>query len=220
MDESTFLQAILDEPEDDGLRLIFADWLEERGDARGEFIRVQCELARMPAKDARRRRLQERERALLYKHERRWLGPLRGLLRWSRFRRGFLDEVLLGAEAFVKNAELLFQLMPVTHVHLHRANAVAPLLARCPHLARVLVLSLSYNHFTDAAVQALAASPYLRRLKALYLRHNFIRNAGAEALAGAPALAGLTWLDLTRNRIGQAGRQALQARFGERVRFG
>ena len=62
--------------------------------------------------------------------------------------------------------------------------------------------------------------PYLRRLKALYLRHNFIRNAGAEALAGAPALGGLTLLDLTGNRIGQAGRQALQARFGERVRFG
>jgi len=40
------LQAVLDAPDDDALRLIFADWLEEHGEAeRAEFIRVQCELA-------------------------------------------------------------------------------------------------------------------------------------------------------------------------------
>lgn len=38
------LQAILDNPEDDALRLVYADWLEERGDPRGEFIRVQVLL--------------------------------------------------------------------------------------------------------------------------------------------------------------------------------
>jgi uncharacterized protein (TIGR02996 family) len=219
MDESIFLQAILDEPEDDGLRLIFADWLDERGDPRAEFIRVQCELAKMSPKHPQRRQLQERERALLYKYERTWLAPVRPLLRWHRFRRGFLDEVQLGAEVFFLNAEVVFSVAPVTHVHLLWANAVAPLLARCPQLARVLNLSLSYNHLTDAAVQALAVSPYPRRLKALHLRHNFIRNAGAEALAGAPALADLEVLDLTGNRIGNAGRQALRVRFGDRVRF-
>ena len=40
-----FLAAICDEPADDAIRLAFADWLEERGDPRGEFIRVQVELA-------------------------------------------------------------------------------------------------------------------------------------------------------------------------------
>src|SRR5262249_51734963 len=42
-----FLQAILAAPEDDTPRLVYADWLEERGDPRGEFIRIQCELAAM-----------------------------------------------------------------------------------------------------------------------------------------------------------------------------
>ncbi len=42
------LQAIIDNPGDDGPRLIFADRAEESGDAaRAEFIRVQCELARI-----------------------------------------------------------------------------------------------------------------------------------------------------------------------------
>ena len=37
-----FIQEILANQDDDTPRLIFADWLEERGDPRGEFIRVQC----------------------------------------------------------------------------------------------------------------------------------------------------------------------------------
>jgi uncharacterized protein (TIGR02996 family) len=52
--QATFLAAIRDDPEEDGLRLVFADWLEEQGDTRGEFIRVQCALAGMDGDDPRR----------------------------------------------------------------------------------------------------------------------------------------------------------------------
>ena len=42
-----FLRAICENPEDDTVRLVYADWLDENGDAdRAEFIRVHCELAR------------------------------------------------------------------------------------------------------------------------------------------------------------------------------
>lgn len=42
-----FLKAIVENRADDAPRLIYADWLEEHGDAlRAEFIRVQCELAK------------------------------------------------------------------------------------------------------------------------------------------------------------------------------
>ncbi len=44
-DEQGFLRAIADEPKNNGLRLIYADWLEERGDPRGELIRV-CQAMR------------------------------------------------------------------------------------------------------------------------------------------------------------------------------
>lgn len=44
-----FLAQVVAHPDDDGPRLVAADWLDERGDPRGEFIRVQVELARMPA---------------------------------------------------------------------------------------------------------------------------------------------------------------------------
>lgn len=42
------LASILDRPEDDLPRLVYADWLDENGEhERSEFIRVQCELAKL-----------------------------------------------------------------------------------------------------------------------------------------------------------------------------
>jgi uncharacterized protein (TIGR02996 family) len=35
---------ILENPDDDAPRLVYADWLEEQGDPLAEFIRLQCEL--------------------------------------------------------------------------------------------------------------------------------------------------------------------------------
>src|SRR2546422_761256 len=46
-DSAPFLRAICAHPDDDGPRLVYADWLDERGDPRGEFIRVQCGLAKL-----------------------------------------------------------------------------------------------------------------------------------------------------------------------------
>lgn len=46
-----FERAICRKPEDEELRLVYADWLEERGDSRGEFIRVQIEISRINARE-------------------------------------------------------------------------------------------------------------------------------------------------------------------------
>src|SRR5580698_5344987 len=39
-EEAAFVQAMLANPHDLTLRLVFADWLEERGDPRGELLRL------------------------------------------------------------------------------------------------------------------------------------------------------------------------------------
>src|SRR4051812_185048 len=55
--ERAFIQHAIDSP-DDAPRLIFADWLEDHGDAdRAEFIRTQCRLARMSEDDPGAREL-------------------------------------------------------------------------------------------------------------------------------------------------------------------
>lgn len=48
-DGVALLKAIKAHPDEDTPRLMYADWLQERGqDDRAEFIRLQCELARTP----------------------------------------------------------------------------------------------------------------------------------------------------------------------------
>jgi uncharacterized protein (TIGR02996 family) len=59
-DETPFIEAILANPEDEAPRLIYADWLEERGDPRGEFLRLENALANLPRGDARRPSLRAR----------------------------------------------------------------------------------------------------------------------------------------------------------------
>src|SRR6516165_5845774 len=78
--EDAFLHDILAHPDDDAPRLIYADWLEEHNNPRGEFIRVQCALARLDDEDPRRWPLEQREGELLQQYEQQWLTPLRELL--------------------------------------------------------------------------------------------------------------------------------------------
>ena len=42
MTEGDWLQALARSPDEDALRLAFADWLEERGDARGAYLRAEA----------------------------------------------------------------------------------------------------------------------------------------------------------------------------------
>jgi uncharacterized protein (TIGR02996 family) len=95
--EEIFLRDIVTFPEDDGPRLVFADWLEEhagpRGCARAEFIRLQCRLEHLAPDDPRREQLQERADRLRALHARAWLGPLyHPGLHWQ-FRRGFVTSL-------------------------------------------------------------------------------------------------------------------------------
>src|SRR5262245_23510597 len=89
--ETAFLSAILDAPDDDVPRLVFADWLDDNGDsARAEFIRAQVRLERLPEYDPERFELEERSLDLLAEHRAEWLA---GLPAWARrarmtFRRG------------------------------------------------------------------------------------------------------------------------------------
>src|SRR5262249_56269648 len=90
-DERGFLRAIRDEPDDDALRLIFADWLEERADPRGTLMRLQVTRAGLPPDDPRRPELEQQEAELLQRHGVEfWLGPVLWRGRQWRFQRGLL----------------------------------------------------------------------------------------------------------------------------------
>jgi len=96
---SNFLRAILDAPNDDLPRLIFADYLEESGEAdRAEFIRIQCELAAGCENSERKKPLESRQAELLAKYSEAWRLPIRGP---QAFRRGFVDSLWTSADVLL-----------------------------------------------------------------------------------------------------------------------
>jgi uncharacterized protein (TIGR02996 family) len=115
--QDAFLQAIREAAEDDTPRLVYADWLDENGDSeRAEFIRVQCDLARLEPADPRYADLHLRQLEMLARHEREWLGEWADrLVRWD-FRRGLLDAVTITPEPFLRHGPDLFARHPVRRV--------------------------------------------------------------------------------------------------------
>jgi carbon storage regulator len=81
-EERPFLEAVADGPHDESVRLVFADWLEERGDPLGEFLRNACRLAGLAADDPRRAALRGRQRALWAEHGAAWGASLPPVL-WA-----------------------------------------------------------------------------------------------------------------------------------------
>lgn len=92
--EAAFLQSIAERPFDRALRLVFADWLLERGDPRGEAIAL---AEREPLSLTERTRV----RKLTRDHGLAWLGPLAGIVDVSlcRFARGFPSELAVSPAA-------------------------------------------------------------------------------------------------------------------------
>ena len=130
MSHDPFLRAIAAAPDDDLPRLVYADWLDEHGDPdRAEFIRAQCELARLPDDDPRRPGLEDREHDLLAEYEPAWLAGGGRFREWE-FRRGFVDRVTGGWSSLLKVGDGFFEAHPVTGWRVDNENDNRPLLLR------------------------------------------------------------------------------------------
>jgi uncharacterized protein (TIGR02996 family) len=188
-DDRAFLRGIMSNPAELTAWLVYADWLDEHDDpARAEFIRVQCERARLPEDSPQRRGLLEREEALFRRHGDAWLGPWERLHPEATFERGFLTGLSIRYYARVPLGEL--------------AEAVAPYLR---HLEK---LTLEWNTLTTGLLEALAADPP-RNLSALEVRRCRRGNAAVKAVAGFPRLARLTRVRMTEDHIGPAALKSL-----------
>jgi uncharacterized protein (TIGR02996 family) len=214
--EDAFLQDILEHRDDDTPRLIYADYLLDHGDpagmARGEFIHIQCELARLPEGAASPPALKAREKQLQEAHRREWgsLFQRLGCHSWE-YRRGFVEGISIPTADFIAQAANLFRAAPIREVKLYEVGAVVIDLAGCPHLARVSTLDLENNGLGDLESEVLMGSPHLTGLTTLLLWSNRIGDVGLQDLARRSTLPRLERLDLSGNLIGNAGVAALAA---------
>src|SRR5262245_47690475 len=114
-----FLEDIAEHREEDGPRLIFADWLEEHGDeserAWAQFMRIECAMAGVSEGGAEWNRLEKRTKALLAAHGAAWFGPAAddSIVRAITTRRGFVEIIELPTNQFTAHAAAIFEWCPL-----------------------------------------------------------------------------------------------------------
>jgi uncharacterized protein (TIGR02996 family) len=215
---NAFLQSILDAPDDDAPRLVYADWLEEHGESeRAEFIRVQVKLAQLPPQAPERAALAAREQVLLQEHSREWAEPLRGLNWGWRFVRGFIEAIQI--HPFQRETvQALARVVALAPIRMLSIPDDCPegeaLVAAAPSMARLRELRFEYTDFHYGGrlsdhVQALLTSPHVTGLKKLYIvggrNWGWLSKKALRAIITSPSLTVLTDLTLVHDWHGLAG---------------
>lgn len=218
---------------------VYADWLLDQGDARGELIML--ELLPGAAKD---RQLRSAIAALTREHRSSWEPAALPMQAHYEWRHGFVHAVTvreigrpedirsLGRLLADPQARLLSALnlelrgsrgnkffKPLAELELGKLSWFrARDLERGDNLVHALAqqstlaligLDLRWAGISDAGLIELAGWAGLRGLRSLRLTHNAIGPRGVSALAKAATLSELEELDLRHNAIGAAGAEAL-----------
>jgi uncharacterized protein (TIGR02996 family) len=200
---SAFVESIVECPDDDAPRLIFADWLDDAGQPeRAEFIRLQVARAKLHPADPRVRASLRREAELLAHNEAAWLGPLAVLASRCRFHRGLVEEVTVTVQGFLRHGHEILRRAPVRRLQLRGTWELpslmedAKLAARLADLlGRIRVLDLNRAGLNEPAGLALLNLPKLPQLEGLHLAQNALTPAGVAVLAESPVLASLRTLE-------------------------
>lgn len=180
---------------------IAADWLLERGDARGEFILDELMLAERPNPSTRKAALlrrAEREKTLQPRIE----APLRALgVTECEYHWGFVSFVRLPEKALGALPKLL-ELEPITRlgVSLGDGAGLAETM-RWPGFGRIRELQLS-----GRAERALAVAPAAPGIESLTLRAD-----PATVQRACELFPGLKRLNLASGHLGRGGTAAVEA---------
>jgi uncharacterized protein (TIGR02996 family) len=225
----SFFRAIKEQPDDDTPRLIFADWLQERGDAasaaRGEFLRLSVLRHRLAPDDPNYEVLKRREAELFREHRWTWLGPLADAARGWTFERGMVQitaqcDILCDPEVTSwarTEAVLWIDALALTDFWYEQDNydpdlsylTCSPLLT---HLNRFDLSNLRTRRLTQMGLRVLFRALRARNLlllTELVLSHNMLTRSQIVSLALSSRLARLNCLDLQHNRLNDGLAQIL-----------
>jgi uncharacterized protein (TIGR02996 family) len=207
-------QAIRDNPDDNDVRLVYSDWLEEHDEPdRAEYIRAQIALLNMAPDDERHDDLTRRQAHLWNSRISAWCKERVPGLQFTGGERGFPETVLGTREAFLSNAERLWEFCPVLRWWLTERAAWSleemHQLAAAPQLAYLTGIYINSVPLNLDSFRVLITSPHWERLHELRLTYCSLSRDAALVLAASPVLGQLTKLNLRANHIQAPGLQAL-----------
>jgi hypothetical protein len=192
---------------------VYADWLSERGDPRGEFIALQC--AGRPAEP-----LREWASGLAVQFSRgfgstvhlRTPGDLDAMPAFAPREfvtrvivEGMVSERILAASpwlAFVSCLEFRARVGTFGHEQLKA-------LLDSPHLRSLEALAFSRQRIGDAGLSYLCAHPAARRIRRLAIEDDTVSEWGVTTLVATKWFSQLEQLALTGNPLGTEGVRAL-----------
>jgi uncharacterized protein (TIGR02996 family) len=191
-------QQILAAPDDDELRLAYADAVAGEHPKHAELIRTQVAYSRdrragmewPPQRQVAMTRLARELRDRLW--------PISGgslLGKEPQVKRGFFETLWLPAWDFIRFGGLVPGLIPLRMAYLTDVGDRLGELADSPNLSRLVGLSLWGNQIGDQGLARLLRSPYLGRLRYLSVENTGVTKAGIEALAASEALPELRYVN-------------------------
>ena len=200
-EDSPLFQEILANPHDRELRLVFADWLEEQGDPRGELVRIQCQLENMTRSETGYSRLRGKAGKLEREHG--GFGGLQSVaIAKTELRGGFVERVELTPARWIKHAGEIIRTTPLRDLRLKGKSAKFAQIAEMPELVQLTALELRQPKIDEAGLAALAKSPHLAKLESLGL-HGTECQSVARILSQSPLLSQLTTLEISGEPISQ-----------------
>lgn len=151
--EPELLAQIYAAPGDDHPREVYADWLQERGDVRGDFIALQLAKARGEAVD------EAREKQWLAKHAVAWSGPLAAKLTKASviFERGFVARGSIKEKATIDDEPAWTTVRELTDLRDHHVVQL-PALGRPLQLERIGWLGPFHRNIRARVMKLLPAS--------------------------------------------------------------
>jgi uncharacterized protein (TIGR02996 family) len=214
--EAKLLAAIMAAPDDTAPRLVYADWLTEHGDPRGEFITISCELNRplwtnrtIPNGEGRKGELGAQQQALLKKHGKAWLEPVRPFLRTWVWERGFIERLYVNA-SFFPGSRTVFEQHPVRTLCFEGLKPGDIEKFRDIELGLCRELDLTEAPITEKNVGALLGPQFSRIQKLNFHNARLLKN-GLVDLAEKSHFRALEYLAIASCQFDDAGLQALAA---------
>ncbi len=209
----SFLKVIKDEPHDETHRLVFADWLEERGDPRGTVMRFQCE--RDHTLETLANRFESAKAEILSGAMTEWVSSatewvdswvcFRGLLAFH-FRESvnFFEAI----ESFSEQSWWPWTDALDFYGTGFDEDALAQLSAN-KQFDSLNHLGLASTRLTASGLGTLASTLSSHRLRSLDLNYNFFGDDGVKALADNSPFENVEILWLQQNSITAEGTEAL-----------
>ena len=177
---------IIENPADMDSRLVYADWLTENGEPRGQLIHVQYELTQSPS-PKRQRLLNLKEKGLLRLVSAKDEVP--DQLRDPKYRNGFIEGGRIFLADYLEKGEELCKKFPLRSLRLqiHDDEKLREIKS-CPAFKNIEEIEYwPYDHSVENShLRLIANCPHLSNLKSLhFIGHVDFTLSGVKALANS-----------------------------------